>query len=137
MKQTTLDATLGGFSISDTAANVSGGLNTLSPDSHIISITVTDNNPLTVSVAQIASDAAALALVADANSSPYTLAVVDSPAAVAAGLDALNANSHVASIALTGTGAQTLTLTSAQAANDTKALAEITTPHTVVIPNVS
>ena len=123
-----------GVAVSGTAAAISAALNSYAT-SLPASITVTDNNPLTVSVAQIASDAAALALVADANSSPYTLAVVDSAANVAASLDALNANAHVASIALTGTGTQTLTLTSAQAANDTKALGEITTPHTVVISN--
>jgi hypothetical protein len=57
---------------------------------------------------------------------------------VAANLNALNGNSHVTSIALTGTGTQTLTpLTVAQALGDTTALGKISTPYRIAISDTA
>ena len=57
----------GGFAISDTAANISAGLDQLT-DSTITSITISDNAPVGVTVAQISSDATAISKLANANS---------------------------------------------------------------------
>ncbi len=60
--------------------------------------------------------------------------VVDSASDVAANFDALNADTLITSITLTGDGAPTLYLTSAQANSDTTALSKITnTSYSVVV----
>lgn len=59
---------------------------------------------------------------------PYTIAISDTAANVAANLAALNADAHVTSIALTDAGTPALTLTVAQALTDTTALGKITAP---------
>ena len=118
--------------VADTAANISANLDSYETNLPP-SITVTDNNPLTVTVGQITSDAAVLAITSNANGSACTLDVVDTAANVSAGLDTLNGDSHVTSIALTDGGTPSLSLTVAQALNDTRALGEIGTPHTITV----
>ncbi|RBP11158.1 hypothetical protein DFR50_11744, partial [Roseiarcus fermentans] len=99
---TLFDLIPGGFSISDTAAAISGGLNALG-DAHINAITVSDNGAVGATVAQIASDAAALGKLVNANATPYQLAISDTAANVQAGLPTLQANlAHIASIAASG-----------------------------------
>ncbi len=121
-----------GVAISGTAAFVSGNLDSYQA-SLPASITITDNLPLTVTVGQITSDASALSVVTNANGTAYGLTVSDTAVHVAASLDALNTNSHVSSIALTDAGTPALTLTVAQALNDTAALGKITTPYTIAV----
>ncbi len=96
--QTSLDALAGGFSISDTAANVASAFDALNADTHIVSIALSDPGTpaLTLTVAQL-SDATALGEI----TTPYTIAISDTAAHVAADIDALNANSRVTTIALT------------------------------------
>jgi hypothetical protein len=96
----------GGFSISDTAANISAGLNSLN-GSNINSISISDNNPVGVDVAQLSSDATAISKLANANGSPYQLAVTDSLPNIVGDLSALNGNSHVSSLDATS-GAATM-----------------------------
>ncbi len=62
----------------------------------------------------------------------YAIAVTDTAANVSANIDALNADTHVTSIALTDSGTQVLTLAAAQALDDTRALATIG-PYTITI----
>jgi hypothetical protein len=132
----TLAISNAGANVAATAAIISANLNGFET-SLPSSITVTDNKALGVTVGQITSDAAALALASNANGSAYTLAVSDSAANVTADLDGLNANSHVTSIALTDLGTPALTLTAAQAANDATALGEISTPYTIKISDTA
>ena len=91
--------------VSDTAANISSYLDALaaSPPATII---VSDNQPLTISYGQIASDAAALAVTKDASGSAYTLNV----SGVLSATDAatLETNSHVASFSVADIAANLL-----------------------------
>ena len=104
--QSTLDKIVGGFAISDTASNISAGLNSLS-DPDINSITISDNGAIGVNVAQLTSDATAIGKLANANAQPYQLAVTDSLPNIIGDLSALNGNSHIASLDATS-GAATL-----------------------------
>ena len=76
--QATLDQLPDGFTIADTAANVSGAFDALNADTHINVIELTDTGTpaLTLSVQQVFNDTSALAKV----SSPHTITVVDTPA---------------------------------------------------------
>ena len=96
----------GGFSISDTAANISAGLNSLN-DSPINSISISDNGAITVDVAQLTSDATAIGELSTANGSPYQLAVTDTLPNIVGDLSGLNGNSHVTLLDATS-GAATL-----------------------------
>jgi hypothetical protein len=72
-----------------TAAVISANLNNYEA-SLPSSITVTDNQPLTVTVRETTSDAAVLARTSNANGSAYMLAVKDSTANVSAAFGALD-----------------------------------------------
>ena len=92
----------GGFAIVDTAANISAGLNSLG-DANIQSITISDNATVGASVAQLTSDATAIGKLANANATPYQLAITDTAGHVAAGLATLETDvAHIASITATG-----------------------------------
>ena len=121
--------------VKDLAANVSAAFDALDGNIHVKSIVFTDSGTpvLMLSVAQALGDTALLSEITPA----YTITISDTAANVAANIDALNADAHVTSIALTDppTPTPTLALTAAQYANDTNALNEITTPYTIVIPH--
>ena len=103
---TDYDLITGGFAISDTAAKISSGLNSLN-DPKINSITISDNGAVGVDVAQLTSDLAAIGKLKNANGSPYQLAVTDSLPDIVDDLSELNGDLHISS--LTGTsGAATL-----------------------------
>ncbi len=104
--QTTLDKVVGGFTVSDTAANITTDLNQLS-DAKINSITISDNGPVGVDVAQLTSDASEIGKLQNANATPYQLAVTDSLPDIVGDLSGLNADSHIASLNATS-GAATL-----------------------------
>ena len=96
------DTISGGFAISDTAANIASGLNSLN-DVKINSITVSDNAAVGASVAQMTSDATAIGKLKNANATPYQLAISDTAANVLAGLATLETNvAHIASITASG-----------------------------------
>ena len=61
------------------------------------------------------------------------VSIVDGAAHVAAHLDELNADPHVTTISLSGTGGNALTLTLAQALNDTHALAALAKPFSIAV----
>ena len=123
------------ITISDTAANVAANLDALNDSSHVMSIALTDTGvpALTLSVARALGDTTALGDI----TTRYTVTISDTAADVVASLDALNGDSQVTSIELTDAGIPTLTLTSAQYANDTKALGEITTPYAIAISGIA
>ena len=96
------------------------------------SITLTDGGTLELTAAQALGDTHALSAITNAS---YAIAVVDSAANISANFDALNEDPNIASIALAAGGSQTLTLTLslAQATNDTRALGEILYPYAITI----
>ena len=65
------------------------------------------------------------------------IAIADTAVNVAANLDALNADSHIASIALTDGGTPTLTLSVEQAVNDRAALAKIVSAYTASVADTA
>ena len=158
--QSTLDLIPGGFEISDTGADVAQNLDALSADPNVDSIALTDPNPptLTITASQLADNAPALGKITN----PYQLAVTgvsaanaasvaqtgigqgnvasvavsDSAADVVSNLDALQSlvpAGELSSISVTDPNPPTLTLTIAQALNDTTALGEITSPYFVAL----
>jgi hypothetical protein len=110
--------------ISDTAANVAAHLDALASDTRLGVIALTDAGTptLTVSATQLVNDAAVLADISNPN---VVIDVSDTAANVSANIDALAADSKVASISLTDSGTPTLSLDAAQALGDTAALAKI------------
>jgi hypothetical protein len=114
--------------VSDTAHDISGALGmleTLAANGNISAINVTDSGAIAVNVAQITSDASALAELVNNDTNPYTLAVTDSASSVAAGLVGLSGDSHVETITLTD-ATPVLTITQTQFFNGLTALGEIT-----------
>ena len=128
--QAALDAA-GTIAIADTAANVSANINALNADAQVTAITLTGTGKptLALTVAQALNDTNALGAITNGS---YAIAVTDTPANVAANFDALNADTHVTSIAPRGGETQMLMLTLAQALNDTRALS-ILDPFTVTV----
>jgi hypothetical protein len=106
------------LAVTDTAADIEAGLSTLVADATEIGSIAASNGPVVVSTASFLADQPALDKIAGG------FAVFDSAAIVAANLDALNGDTHLTSIALTGGGA--LTISIEEALNDTRALGEIT-----------
>ncbi len=120
-----MDGGYGGFSISDTAANVSGAIDALNADGSVNAITLTDSGAptLSLSAAQALNDATALS---DITNADYSIAISDHAASVSTNFDALNADTRVSSITLTNSGTPILTLSAAQAVGDATAFAKIT-----------
>ena len=123
--QPSLDGLYDGFSIRDTATDVSGGLDALNDDSNLTDITLTDGGTptLTLDATQALNDTTALD---DITNPSYAIAIVDTCANVSQNFDALNADSAVTSITLTDAATASLTLTAIQVLQDTVALGEIT-----------
>ena len=67
--QSALDKIVGGFAISDTAANIMANLDQLN-DPNISAITISDNGQISASVAQLTTDATAIGKLQNANASP-------------------------------------------------------------------
>jgi hypothetical protein len=96
--QSSLDHTPGGFSIFDTAANITANLDPLD-DPNIDAITISDNGQVGPSVQQLTTDATATGKLENLNSSPVLLAINDTAADVQAGLSTLVADAtEIASI---------------------------------------
>ena len=110
-----------GIVVTDTGANVSAAFDTLNADAKVSAITLTGTPTLNLDVAQTLNDTHALNVITNTN---YGIVVTDTGANVSAAFDALNANTKVSAITLTGT--PTLNLDVAQTLNDTHALNAIT-----------
>ena len=123
--QALLDGQYYGFTVLDTAANVSSALDALNSDSKLTGITLTDSGipTLTLTVAQAFGDTTALDEITNPS---YGIAIVDTCANVSQNFDALSADPAVTSITLTDAATASLTLTAAQALEDTVALGKIT-----------
>ena len=128
------------LAVSDLAANISESaldtLQGLATAGHLASLTVTNSEDLAIDVAGVTRDAGVLALTSNAGDLPYKLAVTDTAAHIAGALDALQLNSHVDTIALSDP-ADAMTLTAAQYANDSGALAKITTGYSLDVTGVA
>ena len=159
--QTVLDAHAGGYTVADTAANVTAGLAFLASDaSHISSITLTDGGTptLPLTATQYAADTAGLAKITSAynlsisgvaatNSSTVagathvtSIAVSDTGANVVANIAALQTlamGTKLASIALTDVSMPTLPLTAAQYSADSTALGKISSAYNLSISGVT
>ena len=109
------------LAVTDSAANITGGLDGLN-GSHIASITISDNNAIGVTVAQLTSDATAIGKLANANPNPYQLAVTDTAADITAGLDSLD-GSNIASITISDNNA--IGVTVAQLTSDATAIGKL------------
>ena len=86
------------LAISDTAADITAGLNSLN-GSNIASIIISDNGAIGVSVAQLTSDAAAISKLANQSGAASQLAISDTAADITAALNSLN-GSNIASITI-------------------------------------
>ena len=86
--QSALDKIVGGFGVSDTAANVVADLDQLD-DPNISTITISDNGQISASVAQLTTDATAIGDLRNENGSPVLLAINDTAGAVQTGLSTL------------------------------------------------
>ncbi len=89
--QSALDKIVGGFDVSDTAANVMADLDQLD-DPNISAITISDNGQISASVAQLTADATAIGKLQNENGSPALLAINDTAGAVQTGLSTLVAD---------------------------------------------
>ena len=93
--------------ITDTAANISDDLDAYGANLPT-SITISDNEALTVTVGQITGDAGALAVALNADTSPYALIVQDKAGNIAAALSALSSYTHLQQIEFTDVGPSVL-----------------------------
>jgi Ca2+-binding RTX toxin-like protein len=118
--------TTGTVKIADTAADDSAALDSLNGDAQVGRINVIDDLPVTVSVAQLTSDANAIAELHHPDGTAVTLAVADTVTDVAAALDALNASSEIESITFTDAATPTLSISYEQYAGDIGTLGKIT-----------
>ena len=86
--QPALDKIVGGFAISDTAADIMANLDQLD-DPNISAITISDNGQISASVAQLTADATAIGDLRNANGFPVLLAINDTAGDVQTGLSTL------------------------------------------------
>ena len=160
-EESLLDKIVGGFAISDTAANVAANLGALNADANVTSISLTDAGTptLQITAAQALEDGRVLGEIV----TPYTISLTgetspisvalaqfsadqgvldrivggfdisDAAANVAKSLNALNDDPDIDAIALTDAGTSTLTLTVAEALDDTKALGKIQGAYKIAI----
>jgi hypothetical protein len=125
--------------VSDASANIAANLNTLQilvNDNKLAGITQTDvAAPLTLTVAQVTADAGVLALLGQSGS--YSVAISDTSANIAAGLDELQSlGSSLTSIVQSGTIAP-MTLTVTQLNNDLQALQKISGSYSITVSDTS
>ena len=122
--QSTLDAGPS-FTITDTAADISGAFDSLDLDTHITQLIISDNAAVTVTANQLfVSDGHAISLLKNANNSAYTLVVSDTGANITTYLNNLQANTHVTTIVV---ASGVVDATVAQLASDSTALANLKT----------
>jgi hypothetical protein len=116
----------GTVTISDTAANIAADLNALSGNSQVTKIIATDSGLVTVTVAQLTSDATAISELYNSNGTTHaSLLVADTAANISSAFGSLNGNSQVSGIVVTDSSSNTVTISAAAAANDTTALGEL------------
>ena len=141
------------FSVSDTAATIAAGLDALNADSKISAIAFTDSGTpsLSITYTQYTNDSTAIgkfgasyglvvsaapvsaAAALQANSHVTGFSVTDTAANVAAGLDALNADSKISASAFTDSGTPSLSITYTQYTNDSTAIGKFGASYSFVV----
>ncbi len=109
--------------VSDSAAQITQFLDALNAISNIATIIISNNQPLTLTAAQVFNDSVALGKLVDKNGSGVTINVVDTAAHISAHLDALNALNDLASITVSDRAP--ITVRVAQLASDSVILSEL------------
>ncbi len=124
---TALSEIVGPYSIaiSDTAANITAHLDALEANGHVGAIVVSDNAEITVSVAQLASDASVIGELSNANASTVHVVVSDTAVDIATAFDALSGDGLVNRIIVSDSAAHEVTISVAQAGSDLAALEEL------------
>ena len=122
--------------INDSAANISANFSALNQNGQFASIVLTDSGTpiLALDAADAASGSNVLDAISNAN---FSIAITDSAANVAAVIDELNLLPNLSSISLTDSGTPTLTLTVAQALDDSTALNSIVGNYQVVVSDTA
>jgi antitoxin component YwqK of YwqJK toxin-antitoxin module len=112
--RTYLDSLPGGFQIADTAANIAAQATTLGGDAQITAIHLTDSGTpgLMLTVAQLLQNNQRLV---NEITTPFTISIADTAAAVSANFGALSSTPQIKSIELVDAGTPTLSLTLSQA----------------------
>ena len=115
--------------VTDTAANISANLDTYGANLPT-SITISDDNALTVTVGQIAGDGGALAKITDHD---YKLIVQDKAGNIAAAIGSLVANANLQQIVFTDVGESTLSITHHQYTTSGAAIDKMTGAHNILM----
>ena len=127
------------FSVSDSSTNVSANLDALeSLSSSITSIAVTDNSPITVSIAQLANDSDALSLITY-NSNPISVAVADTGSNISGNLATLEAAIEAASPPITSISVTSgvINTTVTQLNSDSAVFAALTGSYTLNVSDTA
>ncbi len=148
------------ISVTDTASNIAGILNSLQSNlSKISSISISNNIPLLISSAQASADSGAIALIqqsggsfiiqpstlgsvntfvsAASNLSPGSFSISDSAANIAGSIDLLQTNiSKISGITITGSSSA-LSITASQLISDSAVLADIPGAYSLAISGVT
>ncbi|HEX4294597.1 MAG TPA: hypothetical protein VHZ29_10720, partial [Rhizomicrobium sp.] len=123
------NATAAQVTVKDTAAHLASALDVI--EAHLTTITsivVSNSFSMTLTAAQVANDAGALAEVTNNNLNPVTFKVSDTGANIGAHLDALQANSQITSI--TDSDNAAINLSIAQFTSDATALSKVVNADT-------
>ncbi|HTQ13613.1 MAG TPA: calcium-binding protein [Rhizomicrobium sp.] len=127
------------INVVDTAANISAHLDALNATNDLSSVTVSDSAPITVTVAQIASDSVILSELQNQNGSPIVLTVEDTAANILANIASLQQNAQITAIVISDNAP--LTLSVAQLSADAGALAEMSNangqPYALIVSDNS
>ncbi len=136
---TALSEIQGSYSIAvtDTAANITANLNALQSNSHVTTITVSNNAEITVSIAQLTSDSTVIGELHNQDASAVHVIVSDTAANIGAAIDSLNSNTLVDKIIVNNSGGNEVTITVAQAAADTTVLGELYQSYGILINSVA
>jgi hypothetical protein len=131
------------LAVTGSAASVTGAtLDALQANGHVSSLVISDSQEISVTVARLTSDSAALGVLQNGNSATPHVIVADTAAHVQAAFGALNGNALVNKIVVTDSGSNQVTISvSALNANAT-ALAELyaangTTPGVVTVSDTA
>jgi anti-sigma factor ChrR (cupin superfamily) len=128
--QSVLDKDLGGFAISDTAADIFNGLTALEADQSNITTIASTDAPVTPGVGKFIPDETVLNKVAGG------FDILGQSATIGANFDALEADvAHINSVAFADPSTPVLNLTQTQATNDASLLAEVTGPYVLNVSN--
>ncbi len=113
------------FKVVDTAANISTYLNDLQANGHLSTIVISDNAAIGVSIAQLTSDSAAIALLHNQNNTAYQLDVTDTAAHIQAAIASLNSHSHLDKIIVSDSATHEVDFTAFQLTHDTTMLGKL------------